>query len=263
MLSTPAQSQKSVESFSWQWTKQTVIDSTRTFHRRLFTDCGLWFDHHDDKVIADVCSGNGRHVWALANMTKAVRIISVELAQPAAALQRQIFAGEPRVEVIQGDAGLVEFEADFIYLLGAIQHVEDPLNVLKRVINNLNDRGELVVSFYMVTPATMALEPIRSITKRLPKSLLWALSPVLAPLFMVRKAGREMGFKNARHTAYDWFGSHQYQRYFTEPEIFSMFEMAGIDPSNIIKLGKGFFKLRAGEGARLDDTIHTFGADAK
>lgn len=254
------QSQKSVESFGWQWTKQTVIDSTRTFHRRLFKDCGIWFDHHDGKVVADVCSGNGRHVWALANMTKAARIVSVELSLPAADYQRRFFGDAPRVQVIQGDAGEVAFKADFIYLIGAIQHVADPLAVLQRVIGNLNDRGELVVSFYMVTPSTMVLEPIRSITKYFPKAMLWFISPLLAPLFMVRKAGREMGFKNARHTAYDWFGSHQYQRYFTEPEILGMFESAGINSTNIIKLNKGFFKVRVGEGAHLDDTIHTFGA---
>ena len=112
----------------------------------------------------------------------------------------------------------------------------------------------------MVTPTTVALEPIRWITKRLPKKVLWYLSPFLAPLFMVRKAGREMGFKNAWHTAYDWFGSQQYQRYFTEPEILGLFKSAGIDASNIIKLHKGFYKVRAGAGASLDDAIHAFGA---
>ena len=71
-----------------------------------------------------------------------------------------------------------------------------------------------------------------------------------------------MGFRNARHTAYDWFGSHQYQRYFTEPEILELFELAGIDPSNVIKLKKGLYKVRAGQGALLDDTIHAFGADS-
>lgn len=85
------QSQESVESFGWQWTERTVFDSTRTFHRRLFKDCGIWFDHHDGKVVADVCSGNGRHVWALARMTKASRIISVELSRPAAEHQRNFF----------------------------------------------------------------------------------------------------------------------------------------------------------------------------
>jgi len=256
------QSQNSVDSFGWQWTKQTVIDSTRTFHRRLFHDMGIWFDHHDGKVIADVCSGNGRHVWALTRLSRAKRIISVELSRPAAEHQQRFFRDEPRVEIRQEDAAEVEFKADFIYMVGAIQHTDDPLRVLKRTIGNLNDKGELVISFYMVTPATMGLEPIRYVTKRLPKRLLWMMSPLLAPLFMIRKTGREMGFKNAWHTAYDWFGSHQYQRYFTEPEIVRMFDAVGIDRSNVIKLQKGLYKVRRGVGATLDDAVHAFGPGA-
>lgn len=147
-------------------------------------------------------------------------------------------------------------------MLGAIQHTADPEGVLKRMIANLNDRGELVVSFYMVTPTTMALEPIRWVTKRLPKKVLWWLSPLLAPLFMVRPTGREMGFANARHTAYDWFGSHEYQRYFREAEILEMFRSNGIDDTNVIKLQKGLYKIRKGRGADVDDEVHAFGAQA-
>lgn len=254
------QTQGSVESFGWQWTEQTVFDSTRTFHRRLFKDCGIWSDHLDGKVVADICSGNGRHVWALTRLTKAKHIFSVELSEPAAAHQRRLFAGSDNVEVIQADAALVSFEADFIYMVGAIQHVADPGAVLRNIVGCLADRGELVVSFYMVTPATMALEPVRWITKRLPKRLLWWLSPLLAPIYLVRRTGREMGFRNARHTAYDWFGSHEYQKYFTEREILDLFASAGIDDTNVIRLQKGLYKVRRGKGAAVDDEVHAFGA---
>ncbi len=96
-------------------------------------------------------------------------------------------------------------------------------------------------------------------TKRLPKKVLWWLSPLLAPLFMVRKTGREMGFVNARHTAYDWFGSHEYQRYFREAEILELFRCNGICDTNVIKLQKGLYKIRKGRGADVDDQVHTFG----
>lgn len=254
------QSQKSVESFGWQWTQQSVIDSTRTFHRRLFKDCGIWFDYLDGKVVADICSGNGRHVWALNRLTKANKIISVELADSAVEHQRRQFAHTERVEVIQGDAAKVKFEADFIYMVGAIQHVADPETAFKNIVGNLRDK--LIISFYMVTPTTMLLEPIRFVTKRLPKQLLWWISPVLAPIFMVRRAGREMGFRNAWHTAYDWFGSHEFQRYFTEPEILGLFRRVGIDDTNIIRLQRGFYKVRRGVGAKVDDAVHSFGAES-
>jgi 2-polyprenyl-3-methyl-5-hydroxy-6-metoxy-1,4-benzoquinol methylase len=204
----------------------------------------------------------GRHIWAIRQLAKPKKLISVELAQDAVNCQRQLFAGMQNIEVIQGDVAIVEFQADFIYMVGAIQHTADPEGVLKRMVANLNDRGELVVSFYMVTPATMALEPIRWVTKRLPKQVLWWLSPLLAPLFMVRKTGREMGFANARHTSYDWFGSHEYQSYFREAEILDMFRSNGIDDTNVIKLQKGLYKIRKGQGASVNDAIHAFGAQA-
>lgn len=254
------QSQKSVESFGWQWTEQTVIDSLRTFHRRLFKDCGIWFDYLDGKIVADVCSGNGRHVWALSQLAKPQKLISVELAESAVALQRSFFSGADIIEVLQGDAAEVRFQADFIYMVGAIQHVANPEAVLRNIVGCLADQGELVVSFYMVTPATMILEPLRSVTKHLPKKLLWWISPLLAPIFMVRKAGREMGFVNARHTAYDWFGSHRYQKYFTEAEILDLFRLCGIDQTNVIRLQKGLYKVRRGRGAPVSDEIHAFGA---
>lgn len=255
------QSQESVESFGWQWTEKSVVDSTRTFHRRLFKDCGIWFDHLDGKVVADVCSGNGRHTWALNRLTKAKKIISVELDKTAAAHQAKVFKNIDRIEVIQADGIQVKFAADFIYIIGAVQHTSNPEGVIQNIIGNLYDNGELVVSFYLRTLATRAFEPIRYITKRLPKSILWWMSPILAPLFMVRPAGREMGFSNAKLTAYDWFGSHQYQRYFTEKEIVELFIQAGIEPTNIIRLQKGLYKVRKGRGPEVDDVVHSFGSD--
>lgn len=103
--------------------------------------------------LADVCSGNGRHVWALSRLTKARKIISVGLSHPALEYQRRKFADDPRIKTIPGDAAHVPFAADFIYLVCVIQHTPDPLGV-KRLIDNLNDHGESAVTFYMVTPAT-------------------------------------------------------------------------------------------------------------
>jgi len=255
------QSQKSVESFGWLWTQQSVIDSTRTFHRRLFKRWGIWSNDLDGKVVADVCSGNGRHVWALNRLTNAKKIFSVELAESAAEYQKKTFKGFTNIEVIQADAEEVQFQADFIYMIEAIQHVANPEGVLKNIFENLHDNGELVVSFYLKTLTTMALEPIRFVTKKLPKQVLWWISPCLAPLFMVREVGREMGFKNARHDAYDWFASHEYQRYFTEPEILDIFASIGIEETNIIRLQKGLYKVRKGQAVIVDDIIHSFGAE--
>jgi ubiquinone/menaquinone biosynthesis C-methylase UbiE len=261
MNQTDPQSQDSVESFGWEWTERTVTDSTRTAYHRLFKNMGLWHDHHDGKVLADVCSGNGRHVWALSRLTKAKKIISVELSLPAAEYQRPKFADDPRIETIQGDAAQVVFAAHFIYLVGAIQHTAEPLKVLKRLYDNLNDRGEMLITFYMKTPATMTLEPLRQVLKRLPKEALWTLTIYLAPIFMARKPARAAGYRHARHNAYDWFGGHHYQRYFAASEIERMFDAIGIPAENVLRIGNGIYKVRKGSAPALDDKKHVFGAD--
>jgi hypothetical protein len=58
MNETDTQSQESIEFLGWECTERTVIDSTRTAYHWLFRDMGLWHDHHDGKVVADVCFGN-------------------------------------------------------------------------------------------------------------------------------------------------------------------------------------------------------------
>lgn len=248
------QTQDSVDSFAWQWTQRTVVGSKRDFYRQLFASRGVFHDYYDGKVVADVGSGMGRFTWALAEMTRASRIISVELAAESVAKQRA-YIKDPRVEIVEGDIALAKFKADVIWCAGVIQHTADPLATLRNLVDNLNEGGELLVSFYLWTPTTIALEPLRLVLSHVPRRLLWALTPFLAPIFMVRPAGRTGGLKNAMHTAYDWFGGHRYQHYATERQIHGYFRECGIHPNNILRLSKGLYRLRKGAFPReLEDS---------
>ena len=252
------QTEDSCASFEWQWTQQTVWDSKRTFYRKLFESRGVWHDHYDGKIVADVGSGMGRLTWALAELTRAQEIISVELSPMSVAKQRS-YITDPRVRIIQGDMATVKFKADVIHAAGVIQHTRDPLATLSNLIDNLTDGGELFISFYLRTFATQMLEPLRFVLSRLPKRVLWSLTPLLAPIFMVRRAGRESGFRTAMHTAYDWFGSHEFQYYFTDRQIRELFERCGIHPHNIIQIEKGLYKVRRGFfSLKLDDELRAF-----
>ena len=77
----------------------------------------------------------------------------------------------------------MSFKAYFIYKVGAIQHVSDPEATLKNIIECPRDGGELIMSFYLITPATVALEPIRFISKRLPKKILWGYQFIASSSF--------------------------------------------------------------------------------
>ena len=59
----------------------------------------------------------GRHIWAIRQLAQPTKLISVELAQDAVNYQRHLFSGMKDIEVIQDDVAIVEFQADFIYMV--------------------------------------------------------------------------------------------------------------------------------------------------
>jgi len=83
---------------------------------------------------------------------------------------------------------------------------------------------------------------------------------------MARKAGREAGYMNAVHTAYDWFGSHEFQHYMTRSRIAKLFADCGIDERCVIKTRtKGLFRLKkysANYLNKISDEFHRFGEKA-
>ena len=256
------QTQNSVESFEWQWVKRKVKDSKKNFYRRLFRDIGIYSNYFDGKVIGYFGSGGGRHIWAINELSNPKKIISVELAAQSIKYQKTYLKSN-KIEIIQGDMATVKVKVDFLYLIGVIQHTSSIEETLKNALNCLKPGGELVVSFYLWTPTTIVLEPIRQIMKRLPRKLAWFFSYFLAPIYMVRKAGRESGYMNAVHTAYDWNGSHQYQHYMTIKKINSLLFKLGINASDIIELkSKGLFRIKKhldSESLKIDDEYFEFG----
>ena len=256
------QSQKSVESFGWQWVDKTVKDSRKNFYRRLFRDLGIFSNYFDNKVVGYFGSGGGRHIWAINELSNPKKIISVELAESSIAYQKTYLKSN-KIEIIQGDMATVDVKVDFLYLVGVIQHTASIENTLKNALKCLNPYGEIVISFYLWTPATICLEPIRQIMKRLPKKIAWILSYVLAPIYLVRKSGREAGYMNAVHTAYDWNGSHEYQHYMTLKKIKALFMKLGLNESDVIELkSKGLYRIRRyqdNKNLNIDDEYFEFG----
>mgnify|MGYP001220396138 FL=1 len=256
------QTQDSVESFEWQWIKKKVRDSRKNFYRRLFRDVGIFANYFDNKVVGYFGSGGGRHVWAINELSNPKKIISVELAENSVAYQKTYMKSQ-KIEIIQGDMATVNVKVDFLYLVGVIQHTSSIEKTLKNALSCLNIGGELVVSFYLWTPATILLEPVRQIMKRLPRKIAWFFSYFLAPIYMIRRAGREAGYMNAVHSAYDWNGSQQYQHYMTTKKIEALFNKLGINVSDIIDLKpKGLYRIKKHldkENLKIDDIYFEFG----
>lgn len=251
----------SVESFEWQWTNLRLIDTKRNLYRRLFLKWGVWDHFYDGKILAVIGSGGGRDVFALSKFTQASKIYSVDLSPRVIEYQKSYIKDE-RVTFGTGDIAEERYNADVILCIEVIQHTQDPAKTIRNIIDNLAVDGELFITFYMKTPATMTLEPLRSVLKRLPKKILWhVFTPLIAPIFMLKKAARFGGFRNTRVDVYDWFGGHTYQYYFTENQVRRIFTDCGIDPENICRLDKGVYKVKKGRlSVQLDDKPMTFNA---
>ena len=216
----------------------------KNFYRRLFRDVGIYSNYFDNKIVGYFGSGGGRHVWAIDQLSNPKKIYSVELAKGSIKYQKT-YLNSKKIEIIQEDMASVNIKVDFLYLIGVIQHTSSIEKTLKNALRCLKQGGEMVVSFYLWTPTTIILEPIRQIMKRLPRKIVWYFSYLLAPIYLVRKAGREAGYMNAVHTAYDWNGSHQYQHYMTKKRIKSLLLKLGINESDIIELKtKGLYRIR-------------------
>jgi len=210
----------------------------------LFRDVGIYSNYFDNKIVGYFGSGGGRHVWAIDQLSNPKKIYSVELAKGSIEYQKT-YLNSRKIEIIQEDMASINIKVDFLYLIGVIQHTSSIEKTLKNALRCLKQGGEMVVSFYLWTPATIILEPIRQIMKRLPRKIVWYFSYLLAPIYLVRKAGREAGYMNAVHTAYDWNGSHQYQHYMTKKRIKSLLLKLGINESDVIELKtKGLYRIR-------------------
>ncbi len=210
----------------------------------MFRDVGIYSNYFDNKIVGYFGSGGGRHVWAIDQLSNPTKIYSVELAKGSIEYQKT-YLNSRKIEIIQEDMASINIKVDFLYLIGVIQHTSSIEKTLKNALRCLKQGGEMVVSFYLWTPTTIILEPIRQLMKRLPRKIVWYFSYLLAPIYLVRKAGREAGYMNAVHTAYDWNGSHQYQHYMTKKRIKSLLLKLGINESDVIELKtKGLYRIR-------------------
>ena len=210
----------------------------------MFRDVGIYSNYFDNKIVGYFGSGGGRHVWAIDQLSNPTKIYSVESAKGSIEYQKT-YLNSRKIEIIQEDMASINIKVDFLYLIGVIQHTSSIEKTLKNALRCLKQGGEMVVSFYLWTPTTIILEPIRQLMKRLPRKIVWYFSYLLAPIYLVRKAGREAGYMNAVHTAYDWNGSHQYQHYMTKKRIKSLLLKLGINESDVIELKtKGLYRIR-------------------
>ena len=141
--------------------------------------------------VADIGSGTGRIVRMLIQV--GVRqVIAVEPSAAFEVLRDNLADLADRVDCIQvtGDQLPSDQDLDFVFSIGVIHHIPDPLPVLIAARNALRPGGKLLIWVYGREGNELYLAfatPLRAIATRLPDRLLWACCAALwLPLRLYR-----------------------------------------------------------------------------
>lgn len=135
---------------------------------------------------ADIGSGTGRIVRMLLD-AGAAHVIAIEPSKGVELLRRNLAEFADRVEIIHdtGDALPAGENLDFVFSIGVVQFIPDPLPVLRAAWNAVRPGGRLVLWVYSSEGNSSYLVfagALRSLTKRLPHFALAALCSVLNAL---------------------------------------------------------------------------------
>ncbi|MCG3772326.1 MAG: Ubiquinone biosynthesis O-methyltransferase [Nitrosomonadaceae bacterium] len=130
-------------------------------------------------AVAEIGSGNGRIVNMLieAGVSK---VLALEPSDAVRTLSKNVEPYGERVEVVQatGDQ-LPARNFDYVFCIGVMQHVSDPLPVLRAAREALKPGGKYFMWLYAKEGTEMyraLVMPFRAVTKRLPIAVLTRLS---------------------------------------------------------------------------------------
>jgi len=170
--------------YALQWNRFRIVrpdEDRATFRNRT----GLAADDLVGAVVLDAGCGMGRYLRAAAE-GRPRRLVGLDLSGAVFAAHDQT-RDLPGVEVVQGDLLRPPFAAggfDHIYSLGVLDHTPDPRAAFLAVARLLRPGGRFVVWVY--PKEKPALERViglhRAVSRRLPLSVLVALSRLTAPL---------------------------------------------------------------------------------
>ncbi len=171
-------------SYSLQWNRFRIVrpdEDRATFRNRT----GLTPDDLRGATILDAGCGMGRYLRVAAEMG-ADLVVGVDLSRAVEAA-RDLSTEFPQVRVAQADLFRTPFASgsfDQIYSLGVLDHTPDPRRAFLELARLLKPGGRIAVWVYH--RERPALEKImdahRAVSKRLPLSVLVAMSRLMAPV---------------------------------------------------------------------------------
>jgi SAM-dependent methyltransferase len=244
-------SDKTIQDFGDQWSK--YVDNEGWYGSlQLFEDITaplLDLRSLAGKTVVDIGSGTGRIVGMLLAADVA-HVVAIEPSSEAFdVLKRNVKMMERSGDVTcmneRGDSWDLGEQVDYVFSIGVIHHIPDPIPVTRRTFEALKPGGFIFIWVYGYEGNELYLkliEPIRKITTRLPHALLRVIVELMYGIvYLYRSIGQviplpllsyiekvlwPMSPKKRRLVIYDQLNP-AYAKYYRKHEAVELLENAG------------------------------------
>ncbi len=237
-----------VDSFGFEWGihRKTQLDSARGDHLsedRFKNVTGFHLDRLKGASILDVGCGTGRFAEVAGRYGG--KVVGVDLSS-AVDVAFENLGRKGNFHFIQGDIFSLPFEPgtfDYIFSIGVLHHTPDCEKAFKSLPPLLKEGGRIAIWVYDSYRIPYLNETLRSITKMLPKRLLYYLGYASVPLYygyripIVRFFLRSLQaymmiilhpeWRMRVLDTFDWYAC-EYQSKHTYYEVFRWFIEAGL-----------------------------------
>jgi SAM-dependent methyltransferase len=260
--------------YSLQWNRFRILrpdEDRATFRNRT----GLAESDLSGMLVLDAGCGMGRYVRVAAGL--GARVVGLDLSQAVVAAQA-LTADMPGVFLARGDLLRPPFAPgrfDHIYSLGVLDHTPDPRAAFLSLARLLKPGGRIAIWVYpKERPLLEAIVGVhRSISTRLPLSVLLGLSRLLAPVGglkrrlmasrvrVVNRAGVALHLLTIGVSMHpdpevrvcdtlDWYAPRYLSRH-TREEVLGWFAEAGLIDIEDLARGQAFYHAGQGQGINL------------
>jgi SAM-dependent methyltransferase len=240
---------KTIKDFGEQWTRfpedNTGYYASKDFLADILNPL-ITPGEIKNSYVAEIGAGTGRIVKMLVE-TGAGRVLALEPSDAVGPLRRNVTAYGDKVEVVHGAGHELPARGfDYVITVGVMQHVSEPIPVLKAALNALRPGGKFFMWLYAKEGTEMYrafVMPVRSVTRVLPHPVLngicWTLGVGLNGYIQLCKLSKylplskymtevlgKVSNKARVMTIYDQLNP-TWVRYYTRQEVESMMREAG------------------------------------
>lgn len=166
---------KTSRSFGYEWSR--FPDIHREDEANLLSYLSLKPDDFVGKDVIDVGCGNGRFSY-YAHKWGARSVLALDASAEVVEVAQRNLEGLKGVQVIQANilSAVWERVADIVMCIGVLHHLEEPEEAIRRLTWLLRPGGVLCIWVYGRDGNRMArwlYEPLRKVTRRVPRGLLY------------------------------------------------------------------------------------------